>query len=189
MANRCKICGAEIDGKRKFCQKCQRQKEREYQRRRYENDETFRQKKIQSAKKSQQKRSNLGSLSRYSHHRKKDFDKEYQVVQSMKKQAFKGKPNGKHTQQNNENNYNVEAYQRYNEAIGYENQKLDTFKRCPICGGTEFIRERGMIVCTICGLCEEVFCMSAYGFDEWGAEDLDNDFLRALRKLGDKDGK
>lgn len=182
----CKICGKPISGKAKYCADCQRQKERDYQKRRYDSDEEFRSKKIQSAKKRQQKQSKLGSLYKYSEHSQNDFDKEYKVVQSMKKKAFSGKPNSRTSSNTPNENYNVEAYARYNEAIGYENQKLDTFKKCPVCGGTVFERMNGMIVCKTCGICEDIFCMSVFGFDELTAEDLNSDFLRALSKLGDK---
>ena len=183
----CRICGQPVTGKAKYCKECQRQKEREYQRQRYYSDDEFRDKKIKSAKKRQKRQNNLGTHYRHSHHRQKDFKKEAQVVKNMTKKALSGKPNGKVKTTNNDDNYNAEAYKRYHSAIDYENQKLDSMKKCPICGCTDFIRERGMIVCTTCGLCEEVFCMSAYGFDEFSAEDLDNDFIRALRGLGDKE--
>ena len=187
MDKTCKICGKPITGKAKYCSDCQRQKKREYNRSLYNNNDDYRQKKIDAAKKQQKTKNQLGSLGRYSHHRQTDFNKEYQVIQNMKKQSFKGKPNGKNTTQNNGNDYNLEAYRRYNEAVGYENQKLDTFKKCPICGGTVFERMNGMIVCMTCGICEDVFCMTVFGFDEWTAEDFDDEFIRTLRKLGDKD--
>ena len=183
---KCKICGRPISGKAKYCADCQRQKKREYNKSLYNNNDDYRQKKIDSAKRQQKKKNNLGSLYRYSEHSQKDFKKEHQVVQNMKRKAFSGKPNTKKSTSTNDDNYNVEAYARYNEAIGFENQKLDSMKKCPICGGTDFIRERGMIVCTTCGLCEDVFADSVFGFDELTAEDFDNDFIRALRKLGDK---
>lgn len=186
MTKTCKICGKPITGKAKYCQECQKQKEREYQKQRYHNDDDFRAKKINAAKKRQKRQNNLGIHYRNSYHSQKDFKKEAQVVKNMSKKAFGGKMNAKEKHNNNDNNYNSETYKRYHSAINYENQKLDSMKKCPVCGGTEFIRERGCIVCTTCGLCEEVFCMSAYGFDEWVAEDLDNDFIQALRKLGDK---
>lgn len=182
----CKICGQPVAGKAKYCDDCRRAKEREYQRNRYNNDDEYRQRKINSAKRQQQKSSKLGSLHRYSEHSKSDFDKEYQVVQNMKKASFKGKANGKKATRNNGENYNVEAYERYNAAVSYEHQKLDTFKKCPICGGTVFERMNGMIVCMTCGTCEEVFADSVFGFSEWTAEDMKHDFIRALRGLGDK---
>lgn len=188
MSKTCKICGKPITGKAKYCSDCRRQKERDYQKKRYATDENYRAKKIKSAKKNQQKKNKLGSLYRYSEHRQSDFKKEHQVVQNMKKKAFNSKANKK-ASQNSDETYNAEAYQRYNEAISYENQKLDTFKKCPICGGTEFIRKDGNIICTTCGICEEVFCMAVFGFDEFTAKDLEDDFLRTLAKLGDKHDK
>ena len=188
MTKTCRICGKPVTGKAKYCQECQKQKEREYQKQRYYNDDDFRLKKINAAKKRQKRQNNLGIHYRHSHHRQKDFNKEAQVVKNMTKKALGGRTNGKGKNTNNDDNYNAEAYKRYHSAIDYEDHKLDSMKECPICGGTEFIRERGMIVCTTCGLCEEVFCMTAYGFDELTAEDLDNDFVRALRKLGENNG-
>lgn len=186
MVRYCKICGTEIQGRAKFCRKCQQAKERDYQRKRYNTDEDFRRKKIESAKKQQQNRNRLGQLHRYSEHAQSDFDKEHQVVQNMKKQSLKGKPNARNNQQNNGDNYNVEAYERYNSAVAFEEQKLDNFKTCPICSGHVFERMNGMIVCMTCGVCEEVFCNTVFGFDEWTAEDLESDFIRDLRRLGDE---
>ena len=101
MASNCKICGKPITGKAKYCSDCQRQKKREYNKAFYNSNDDYRKKKIDSAKRQQKKQNKLGSLSRYSHHRQKDFDKEYQVVQSMKKKAFKGKLNKRNTSLNN----------------------------------------------------------------------------------------
>lgn len=176
---KCKICGAPIEGKAKYCDKCRKQRKREYQKNHYQTNEDYRRKKLNNSKK-QNKKPKLGTLSDYSHHARADFNQEAKIVTNMKKKSFKGKPNGKNTK-NNGDDYNKVAYQNYNSAIRHEEAVKDSIRKCEVCGSTHLEREHGEIVCQVCGFCYPIFCMSAFGFPEI---DHNDDFIRALAKLG-----
>ena len=177
----CKICGAPISGKAKFCKNCQKKKKRNYQKNHYNNNDDYRRAKLKSAEK-QRKKPKIGSLYDYSTHAQDDFEKEAKVVQSMKRKSFGSKHNKKHT---TNDDYNKEAYRRYNDAVNYEKLHQDSIRECEVCGGSKFERIRGEVVCMTCGTCYPTFCMSAFGFDELTPEDMESDFIKTLRRLGE----
>ena len=172
----CKLCGAPITGKKKYCADCKKKLKREYNKNLYNKNDDYRARKIEQAKKHQSKKDKIGMHFNYSQHAQSDFAKEAKVVANMKKKAFRGKNNKSSQKQNDD--YNKAAYERYHHSIRYEEQVEESLRTCDCCGGTEFSRVRGEIVCDTCGLCYPIFRMSAYP----SKPIANDDFFKALAK-------
>lgn len=158
---KCIRCGKKISGRKKFCKMCKKAKKREYFRRKYNNDEQFRKKHLNKVKIRKSTRTYLGSLYDYSAHARSDFEDEKRVVQSIKNKTFNGrKP------KNKDDSFGYKANKNYNQAKNFEEDVKESTKTCEICGGDEFEVADGMIICKTCGLCEDLFSMSAFGKKE-----------------------
>ena len=167
MANHCKICGSEVNGRNKYCDDCKKAKKREYFNKKYNNDDSFRVRHLNRIKTNKESKEYLGSLYDFSHHMRSNFEDEERIVKSMKKRIGKGRKS-----KSKDDSFGYKANKNYNQAKAYEEQVLENQKTCEICGGTDFEVADGMVICCTCGLCEEVFSMSVFGKKELSEDNL-----------------
>ena len=158
MVRTCKICGTPVHGKNQYCETCKKQKRNQYFKTRYHNDESFRKKHLKMQRNQKDRKQKLGSLYNYSSHPNPNPEDEQRIVTNMKNKTFNRSKNKK-----NDDSYGYKANKNYKQAKSHEQQAKESKKVCECCGGTEFEIERGMIVCTTCGLCEDIFPMSVFG--------------------------
>lgn len=173
MANYCRICGCEVSGKKKYCDNCRKERKRQYFNKKYNNDDTFRVRHLNRIKNNKESKEYLGSLYDFSSHMRSNFEDEQRVVKSMKARISKGRKT-----KPKEDSFGYKANKNYNQAKHHEEQVLENQKSCEICGGTDFEIADGMVICCTCGLCEEVFSMSAFGKKELKEDNLS----RAMKK-------